>query len=80
MPKLKGGLMKVFMLIILSLLISVAACAGNKTKPEPPKPPAPAPNETKPFDAPAWLWEIPSGDYTIGIAYDDGLFGEVLKM
>ncbi|MDD2331194.1 MAG: hypothetical protein PHI68_00935 [Candidatus Cloacimonetes bacterium] len=71
--------MKIFVVTALCLMISVAACAGNKPKANPPQQnPTPQimPNETKPFDAPAWLWEIPSGDYTIGIAYDDGLFGE----
>ncbi len=64
MPEIRDITMKIFVVTALCLMISVAACAGNKPKANPPQQnPTPQimPNETKPFDAPAWLWEIPSG-------------------
>jgi len=56
-------------LLLLSLLL--VSCAGDKRRdPDPP----PSASSKLTFDAPGWLWEIPSGSYAVGFAYSDTEF------
>ncbi len=55
--------------LLLSLLL--CSCAARKASSD--QPPQPKSREL-PFTAPGWLWEIPSGSYSIGFGYPDTFF------
>lgn len=54
--------------LLLLIVISLVACTGNKVR-EPVEPEVRV--EIGDFEAPAWLWQVPSGSYAIGFAYMD---------
>ena len=55
--------------LLLMIVISLAACANHKVMPVVAEPEALV--EIGDFEAPAWLWQVPSGSYAIGFAYTD---------
>jgi hypothetical protein len=56
-------------LLILSLVL--LSCSENKAKDDKTNT---VPSREVPFEAPAWLWEIPSGSYAIGFGYPDTFY------
>jgi len=52
-------------LLLLSVILILNACSSNRAKKPEPEPPV---DVSHPFEAPAWLWQIPSGSYAIGTA------------
>ncbi|MCB5228489.1 MAG: hypothetical protein LHW44_00215 [Candidatus Cloacimonetes bacterium] len=63
--------MKHYLPLVCCLMLFLSACGGNKTRSCHPLPP---PEIHTPFSAPSWLWQIPSGSYTIGFGYADTFF------
>lgn len=56
-------------LILIMLAVLIAACSTHKYVYQPQEiDPAPV---YLPFEAPNWLWQIPSGSYAIGFAFKD---------
>lgn len=59
-------------LMILCVLILLSACTGNKARKVAVDPVLP--ESGIPFEAPAWLWQIPAGSYAVGFGYSDTFF------
>lgn len=55
------------------LILSLTACGKIKT--QSPVSGYDPPDELGSIEAPAWLWEFPSGSYAIGFAFQDSHFG-----
>ena len=53
--------------VLLIVLFALPACSGNKALHEE--------NCSIPFKAKAWLAELPEGEFSIGVAYADPVFG-----
>jgi len=58
-------------LLLLSVILILNACSSNRAKKPEPEPPV---DVSHPFEAPAWLWQIPSGSYAIGFGYSDTFY------
>lgn len=56
--------------LILLIAVLLFSCSSNKKHPH--SEPTVLPDI--PFDAPGWLWNIPSGSYAIGFGYSDTFF------
>lgn len=66
--------MKKSLLLLIILGLALVSCHQNRHVG--PVTPVPVNVQTvEPFDAPAWLWDLPDGQYAIGIAYSDGISG-----
>ncbi len=55
--------------LLLLIIIGLAACTQNKVVQVSAEPQVQV--EIGDFEAPAWLWQVPSGSYAIGFAYTD---------
>ncbi len=55
------------------LLFNLLSCTSNRQIRE--VPPAADPVQIQDFEAPAWLFDIPKGQYVVGIAWADGMTG-----
>jgi hypothetical protein len=55
--------------LLLLIVISLAACTQNKVVPVPVEPEVKV--EIGDFEAPMWMWQVPSGSYAVGFAYTE---------
>lgn len=60
-----------YLLCVTLLSLLLFSCAGNRKHGNDIEPPA---SKEVSFEAPGWLWEIPSGSYAVGFAFSDTEF------
>lgn len=59
-------------IILLCVVLLIGACSSHKAKK--PLPASPPETEYLGFNAPAWLWQIPSGSYAVGFGFTDTFY------